>query len=79
MTQYREHVKGSGKDKKGNRYIIIEAKNASIAKARLRKITLDSDVGSIFRTVPGKVTKHKDEQYKVFYDSKYVGTKYKRR
>jgi len=78
MPIYREHVKGSGKNKKG-KYIIIEAETKSKAKARFRKITLQSDKGSIFRTKTKDATKHGSDKYKVYYDSVYVGKKFKGR
>ena len=74
MGKNRKNVAGSGKNKKG-RYIIIEAPSKTKAKARFRKITLDSDRGSIFRTKTKDATKHSKNKYKVYYDSVYVGTK----
>jgi len=74
MAVLRENVAGSGKNKSG-KYIVIKAPSKQKAKARFRKITLDSDRGSIFRTKTKKVTQHKKDQYKVYYDSVYVGTK----
>jgi len=72
--QLRKHVSGSGKDS-GGRFIVIEADSKTQARKRMNAIIKDSDKGSIFRTSVKKVTKKKEGKFKVFYGSKYAGTK----
>ena len=70
----RKYVKGSGKDS-GGRFIVIDAKNKTQARKRMNAIIKDSDRGSLFRNKIKNTTKKSKDKFKVYYGSRYAGTK----